>query len=271
MYFLVAAFCFILGAAIGSFLSVVIHRLPKKEKGILKGRSHCPQCRQKLKVRDLIPILSYLTLYGRCRYCGKRIPIIYPLLEITTALAFFFAFHVSHILSFSATANLHEFNLLQLPYLILLFIYFGILIFTFFYDILYLEVADRVLVPGIILALTATILPQTPHVVDALLGALIGFSFFGLQILISKGKWLGGGDLRIALFMGLILGWKMLILGLILSYFVGSIISIIVIITKKGGLKTRIPFAPFLVIGTVLALFYGQTILNWYLNFLYSF
>lgn len=269
MYFLFAAFSFILGAAIGSFLSVVIHRLPKKKKGILKGRSHCPNCKKQLKVRDLIPVLSYLLLFGRCRYCSKKISIIYPLLEISTALLFFFAFHHAQILSFSSITSLPEIDLVKLPFLILLFIYFSILIFTFFYDLIYLEVADHVLIPGILLALTATILPQTPEVISALFGALIGFAFFSLQILISRGKWIGGGDLRIVIFMGLILGWKLLILALILSYFVGAIISSIIILSKKGSLKSRIPFAPFLVIGTLTAFFYGQPILNWYLNFLY--
>lgn len=255
-------FLFIVGAAVGSFTSVVIYRLHKGKHGILRGRSACPECEKDLQPLDLVPIVSYLTLRGKCRYCSKEISYMYPLLEaisgvIFASLFFMFPFFNS-ALQFSGTNMglylLHAF-------------YSFVLIFTFFYDLHYLRVADEILLPAILIGLIATIAyPLTPHFLDALLGAAIAVAFFGLQILLSKGKWLGLGDLRVGAFMGVILGWKQVILALVLSYFIGSFVALFVAVHKKKFKGVKIPFAPLLVTGTFITLFFGQEILHWYLT-----
>lgn len=253
---------FILGAAVGSFTSVVIYRLHHQKRGIFRGRSACPECETKLAPLDLVPIVSYLTLRGKCRYCSKEISYMYPLLEILAGFIFvllFFKFpFADNALHFSGT-------LLNL-YLLYAF-YTFILLFTFFFDLHYLKVSDEILLPAILIGLIATIAqPLTPHIFDALIGAGIGIAFFGLQILVSKGTWVGLGDLRVAAFMGVILGWKLMVVALFLSYLMGSVVSLGIVIRKKKFMGVKIPFAPFLVAGTFVTIFFGEAILAWYLR-----
>jgi len=225
---------------------------------MLAGRSYCPKCKKSISSKDLIPIISYLLLKGKCRHCKKKISKSYPLTELATALIFVISY-VNLPQSFTNTTNL--------TYLIITLIFFSIIIFTFVYDLKYMEVADSVLLPGIIFAALATIHPLTPTIFSALIGATIIFGFFFLQILISKGRWIGGGDLRIAVFMGLMLGWPLALSGLVISYLIGSIISIFLLIVNRNcKMKTAIPFAPFLSIGTFLTYFYGAAITGWYLS-----
>ncbi|MBI2453484.1 prepilin peptidase [Candidatus Peregrinibacteria bacterium] len=258
------------GFIVGSFLSVVIKRIKKNEKGIVLGRSRCPHCKVKLKAQELIPIVSYIIQKGLCRNCKEKISPFYPSIEILTALFFALIFikfnpFTEEILN----AGTKEIAL-SMTMLIIAFIYAGILIATFFYDLLYMEIPDKILIPGIIFALTSTIFPFSPHLIDGLIGASIPVVFFGLQILISKGKWIGAGDLRIGAFMGLILGYKGVLLALFLGYIIGAIVSSFLLLTKKTTLKTQIPFGPFLVIGTIITFLFREEILNWYFN-LFSF
>lgn len=259
-FFLIALFIF--GAGVGSFTSVVIYRLNAGKRGILTGKSQCIQCETELKPLDLIPIISYLTLRGKCRYCSKEISYMYPLLEIMTGAIFALLYlkfpFFSESLSFSG-------NFLGL-YLLYAF-YTFILIFTFFFDLHYLKVSDEILLPAILIGLIATVAtPLTPHFFDALIGIAIPVAFFGLQILVSRGTWVGLGDLRVGAFMGVILGWKLVIVALFLSYLIGSVVSILIAMRKKKFFGVRIPFAPFLVIGTFLTIFFGEEILEWYLG-----
>lgn len=253
---------FILGAAAGSFTSVVIYRLHSRKSGIFHGRSSCPKCETQLAPLDLVPIVSYLTLRGKCRYCSKEISYMYPLLEVLTGFIFillFFKFpFVDSALHFSGTF----FGL----YLLYAF-YSFILIFTFFFDLHYLKVADEILLPAILIGLIATIAtPLTPHIFDALIGVSIAVAFFGLQILVSKGTWVGFGDLRVGAFMGVILGWKLTVAALFLSYLLGSVVSLFIVIRKRKFVGVKIPFAPFLVSGTLISIFFGEAILKWYLR-----
>lgn len=259
---LFAAGLFILGAAVGSFTSVVIYRLHKQEKNILLGRSACTECKTQLKPLDLIPIVSYLVLRGKCRYCSKEISYMYPALELITGALFAILFFKFQFLD----ANLVFSDKMLMLYILYAF-YTFILVFTFFFDLHYLKVSDEILLPAILIGLIATLLtPLTPHFFDAILGAAIGIAFFGIQILVSRGTWVGMGDLRIGAFMGTILGWKFLLVALFLSYIIGSIASIAIALNKKKFFGVKIPFAPFLVIGTFLTIFFGNDILQWYLN-----
>ncbi|MBI4994328.1 prepilin peptidase [Candidatus Peregrinibacteria bacterium] len=256
------AILFILGAAVGSFTSVVIYRLHTKEKGIFGGKSSCTECKTVLKPLDLVPILSYLVLRGKCRYCSKEISYMYPLLELITGALFALLF-----LKFQFIDANFVFSEKMLAMYILFAFYTFVLVFTFFYDLHYLKVSDEILLPAILIGLIATLAtPETPHFIDALIGAGIGIAFFGLQILASRGKWVGLGDLRVGAFMGVILGWKFMIIALFLSYFIGSAVSIFIAIKQKKFYGVKVPFAPFLVTGTFLTIFFGDKILSWYLG-----
>lgn len=252
---------FVLGAAIGSFISVLIYRIHSKKRGILRGRSACPECETQLAPLDLIPIASFLVLRGKCRHCSKDISYMYPLLEFVSGALFvllFFKFpFLNEALQFSG--NLFGLYLLHAFYV-------GVLVFTFFYDLKYLKVADEILLPGILIGLIATFMPGTPHFIDALLGAVLGLAFFGIQIFVSRGEWVGYGDLRVGAFMGVILGWKLAIVALFLSYLIGSCVAVAVAVRKKKFMGVKIPFAPMLATGTLLALFFGNDLLEWYLG-----
>lgn len=260
IFFLLALF--IIGSAIGSFISVLIYRLHHREESILRGRSHCPDCKRKLSPLDLIPLVSYLTLRGKCRYCNKEISYMYPLLEIISG--FLFAVLFLKFPFFDEALNFSG----EMLGLYLLFSYYAFtLIFTFFFDLRYLKVADEILLPAILIGFIATLgAPATPHFIDALIGAAIPIAFFGLQILASRGTWMGLGDLRVGAFMGVILGWKLVIVALFLAYLIGSLVSLVIIIRRKKFTGVKIPFAPFLVLGTFAAMFYGEAIVGWYLN-----
>ncbi|MEK9132626.1 MAG: prepilin peptidase [Patescibacteria group bacterium] len=253
---------FIIGAAVGSFTSVVIYRLHTKKRGILRGRSACPGCDKTLQPLDLIPVLSYLALRGKCRYCSKEISYMYPLLEIISGTLFACLFlkfpFLNDALQFSGT----DFGV----YLLYAF-YTFVLVFTFFYDLHYLKIADEILLPAILIGLIATIAtPLTPHFADALIGAAAGAAFFGIQILLSHGKWVGLGDLRLGAFMGVILGWKLLIVALVISYLSGSVVALMIVAKTKKFFGVKIPFGPLLVTGTFVAIFFGNDLFNWYLK-----
>ncbi len=248
---------FALGLAFGSFLSMLIPRIYKKESGIVFGRSRCIICKKTLQPRDLIPVLSYLLNKGKCRFCDSKVSKVYPVIELTTGLLF------------SATYMAFPFSTVYgVPLTVFYLVMALVLIFTFFYDFSYMEISDIVLLPAIGIALLGTMFKQTPTITSALIGMGIGIGFFLIQILISKGKWVGGGDIRIGAFMGALLGWQMTLVALISSYVIGSICSITLI--AKGGKKigSKIPLGPFLVTGTFLALFWGDEILRWYINLL---
>ncbi|KKU80426.1 MAG: Type 4 prepilin-like protein leader peptide-processing enzyme [Candidatus Peregrinibacteria bacterium GW2011_GWA2_47_7] len=254
---------FILGACVGSFTSVVIYRLHSRLPGILTGRSKCTTCETQLQMTDLIPVLSYLTLRGKCRYCSKSISYMYPLLEIVSG-AFFAALFFKF--PFINTVTL-QFSEAMVGLYLLYAVYAFVLLFTFFFDLHYMKVADEILLPAILLGLIATIAaPLTPFLVDAVIGLCIAVGFFGIQILLSKGKWVGMGDLRVGAFMGVILGWKLTIVALFVSYVLGSVVALIVALHRKKIIGIKIPFAPLLVTGTVITMFFGEKILTWYLT-----
>lgn len=247
MLYLVLA---IAGLILGSFLSVLIHRIHTGQCGILFGKSACPHCNKKLGPSELIPLLSYVFQGGRCRKCKKPVSWHYPVLELSTALLF---------VALAA---------LGFTPLWLYLLYGLVLVFIFFYDLLYKELPDEIMLPAIAVAFFASFLPGTVPFLSGLLGAGALILFFLLQIFISKGKWLGGGDLRIGAFMGLILGFKLMLVAVFASYLVGALVSIGLLLSGKATRKSMIAFGPFLVLGTLIALFYGNFLIEWYLNFL---
>jgi len=267
-----------IGLSFGSFLNVLVYRL-HKNKSIL-GRSHCPKCGHKIDWYDNIPLFSFIFLGGRCRHCKKNISWEYFFVELITGLLFIFS--VSRIagnykvLSFlEDLPNLYHylgfiFNVLSN------WITIFVLVFIFIYDLKYQEIKDRILIPGIALVFYLNVflpvLGKIPsrlmvlsRMTSIIVAVLLPVLFFLAQYYLTKKKGIGLGDLRIGALMGVALvRLKLVALALFISYVVGSVVCLILLIFKKKRLKSQIPLGPFLVIGTFVALFWGEKIINWY-------
>ncbi|MFC1700754.1 prepilin peptidase [Patescibacteria group bacterium] len=234
---------FIFGLCVGSFLNVVINRL-ELEESIVIGRSHCPKCKIELKWFDLIPLLSFVFLRGKCRYCNKKISWQYPLVELITGLLFLLFFNSIY-------------HLIVICFLIIIFVY----------DLKHYIIPDQVIYPAIAISFVYAIVNYNNLLYLFL--CLSGAVFFLLIVLVSKGKWMGLGDVKLAVFMGFVLGWFNILLALFLSFVFGSIVGIILILFKKKKIKSEIPFGPFLCLATVIVMLYGNQILDWYLRILF--
>jgi leader peptidase (prepilin peptidase) / N-methyltransferase len=240
------------GLCFGSFASVIIHRLHTGEKGFFWGRSKCPKCRHALGPVDLVPLLSFVSSKFKCRYCKKPISITYPLLELAMGLGFLVT-----------TVWVGVESVWKLPYFLFLTFVF---VTVSFYDILFQEIPDSLSLPTIVVAGLAGVFGHLYSLSSLGLGLLVPVAFFATLFLVSSGRWLGGGDIRIGAIMGLVLGWPKILVGLFLAYFIGSLFSAVGLITGKIRLKSTIPFGPFLFLGTYLAMIWGDKILNWYLG-----
>ncbi|MBL7154899.1 MAG: prepilin peptidase [Candidatus Portnoybacteria bacterium] len=241
-----SVFIFLFGLSVGSFLNVVICRLKSKEP-ILLSRSHCPHCGTVLKWFDLIPLLSFLIQKGKCRYCGQKISPQYPLVELATGLSFLIIFNQFPI-----------FNLFF--YLIII----SFLIVIFVYDLKHYLIPDKIVFPAIGLTFLYQFFENS--FLNSLLAALLAAGFFLSLVLISKGKWMGLGDVKLVGLMGLVLGWPNICLALFLAFLSGAIVGIGLIIAGKKGLKSQIPFGPFLSANTVVVLFYGSQLIEKFLT-----
>jgi len=257
--FFIYFFVFFFGLAAGSFLNCLIHRLPSGE-GFLISRSYCLYCKHKLVFTDLIPVLSFLILKGKCRYCQKIISWQYPLVELAAGILF--------LLPLIGRDSI----LTSWPDLFFYWIFTSFLIIIFVYDLKHYIIPDKIIYPAIVLAFLYNIhqlsIDNQQLVINNFLAALGAAAFFLIVFLASQGKWVGMGDAKLAFLMGLILGFPNILVALFLAFFLGAIIGIGLVISGKRTLKSEVPFGPFLVTGTFLALFFGKEIINWYLNLL---
>jgi len=278
---------FLFGLTVGSFLNCVIYRLEKNES-FLRGRSYCPNCKHKLSWRDLIPLLSFIELRGKCRYCQEKISWQYPIVETATALLFLIIFNsqflISKQFSWTPSGGLPAgllFNFLNLFYY---WIIVSFLIVIFVYDLKHYIIPDEIIFPVIAMPILYRFFEVLKFInwylfrnwkleignfqplLNSLLSAISASAFFLVIFLVSRGRWLGFGDVKLAFFMGLFLGFPNILVALFSAFFSGAIIGIGLILTKKKTLKSEVPFGPFLVAGTFIALFFGNQIINWYLN-----
>jgi len=247
-------FCF--GAVIGSFLNAVIWRLRTRES-FLVGRSYCPKCRETLEVLDLVPILSYLVLGGRCRHCRKAIGSQYLWIELFVATAFLLAARVWQ----------PGIAVGGLPRLLLAWYAIAILTIVFVYDLRYFLVLRSVTVPAAVIFAFANLLLGF-HWSFVLAGMIVAGGFFWLQYKLSKGQWVGGGDMYVGFLMGAILGWPMVLVALLMAYVSGAIVGLALLAAKRKHLKSQLPFGPFLAAATLVVMLYGQRIIDWYLGIL---
>jgi prepilin signal peptidase PulO-like enzyme (type II secretory pathway) len=245
---------FIFGLIFGSFASLIIHRVHNHERGIWLGRSKCPKCSHKLGAMDLIPLFSFLICGTKCRYCKKPISFFYPLLELVMGSAFVLTAFLTGMLQVT----------LLIFYLFITFIF----VVLAFYDFLYKEVPDEIVLPSFVISFVFGGLAKIYSYESLLIGVAVPAVFFGVLFLGSKGRWLGGGDIRIGALMGALLGWPNILTGLFLGYIFGAIYSLAGLASKKLTRKSQIPFAPFLLAGAYIAIFWGQRILDWYLGML---
>jgi leader peptidase (prepilin peptidase)/N-methyltransferase len=248
----------LLGLVVSSFLNVCIDRLPERVS-IVSPPSHCPVCGRRLAPLDLIPLLSYLLLRGRCRYCGAPIPRRVLLVEAMTGLLFALLFY--HY-GFSLQQDQGKFLALLLTTL-----YTCFFIVILFIDLEHHLVLNRVIYPAIVVALLA--IPITPNhdVVKLLAGGAIGFGLLFIIAYIYPAG-MGMGDVKLATFIGLAVGFPAVFVALLISFVVGGLVGGGLLLTGLKGRKDPIPFAPFLVAGGMVAMLYGQQVIDWYLRYL---
>ena len=262
----------LLGLIISSFLNVCIDRLPERAS-IVSPPSHCPACGRRLAPFDLIPLLSYLLLRGRCRYCGAPIPRRVLLVESTTGLLFALLWYRYDFFlrqGFGETSSRSLETLGRAAqgkplWLLLATLYTCFFIVIFFIDLEHQLVLNRVIYPAIVVALLA--IPLTPNhgVVELLGGGAIGFGLLFLIAFIYPAG-MGMGDVKLATFIGLVVGFPSVFVALLISFVAGGLIGGGLLLTGLKGRKDPIPFAPFLVTGGMVAMLYGKPIIDWYVR-----
>lgn len=218
----------VVGLSVGSFLNVVIFRLDKKG-GILLGRSECRNCGRVLKWHDLVPVLSFLILKGKCRYCRHKISRIYPVVEILTAVSFLAYIHFR---------NTYD---VEVIYGLVLISGFMVIVFS---DLIELIIPDKIVFPLIILAFIFNL--KAPDLSIRLITALIIGSIFAIMYLGSRGRWMGLGDAKLVFLMCLALGYPLGLLAILLSVWTAALVGIALVATKKATLKTALPLGTFL-------------------------
>lgn len=264
-------FFLILGLIVGSFLNVVIFRLKDKESPF-KGRSRCPKCKRNLFWYELIPVLSFLIQGGRCRKCRQKISWQYPLVEMATGFLFVLVFLVVSAKSLTPVSfwieHQNAFYYLQI---IRGLIFVSFLVVIFVYDFKYYLILDKVTVPAMIAAvlLNGLLQPDLKYILYLFFAGLVAGGFFWLQFVISKGRWIGGGDIRLGFLMGLMVGWPQVLTALMIAYFLGAVFGLILLSLRRKKMNSEIPFGTFLSLGVLLAFFWADVIQVWYFNMLY--
>ena len=264
-------FVYITGLIFGSFLSVVFSRLEidekprrgrKRKEGIVAGRSRCDHCRREIAWYDNIPLVSYLLLRAKCRHCDKPISHYHPVLELCSGLFLlanylYFGFGWQFVISSG----------------------FGlVMLLLFAYDLRHEIIPDKVVGPAIAAAVVliiyqglAQVLGEhtllglwSPNPWNHLLGGVVLGGAFLAMSLVSRGAWIGGGDVKLGLLIGLLLGWPYVLVAAIAAYLMGTLIAVALLAARRVNLKTMVPFGPMLVMGYFTAAYYGEIIIRWY-------
>ncbi|MDF2593014.1 MAG: prepilin peptidase [Clostridia bacterium] len=244
-------FIFIFGLLIGSFLNVCIYRIPRKES-IAFPPSHCTNCNTQLKAVDLIPVLSFVTYRGKCKYCKARISLQYPIIELINGLIYLFLYQ-----KFGLSVEMGMYSILS-----------SILVVITMIDFFTQEIPDELNIFGLIIGIIfLAIVLRFGSVVNSGLGLLIGGGLFLLIAVVSGGA-MGGGDIKLMGMLGLWFGWKLILMLSIISFVIGALASLLLIALKIKGLKDYIPFGPFIAISAIIVIFFGSDLLSWYLSFI---
>jgi leader peptidase (prepilin peptidase)/N-methyltransferase len=254
---------FIFGAVVGSFLNVLIDRLPAGKNPWI-GRSHCDHCKHVLHAADLFPIASYVLLSGKCRYCRKKISSQNPLIEIISGTLFVITFWFSlHHGALSSDLN-HVLITTGL-----LFSIFATFLVIFVVDLKHRIIPDEMTILAGFLSLVYVLFNSNGNysmILNAVIGGLISGIFFAALYLVTRGRGIGFGDVKLAPVLGLFLGFPLVVVGLYITFLTGGVIACILLLGRKKKWGQKIAFGPFLIWGTVVAYFCGQSIINWYLS-----
>jgi prepilin signal peptidase PulO-like enzyme (type II secretory pathway) len=256
LLFIIAFFLF--GLAVGSFLNVLIYRLPRGLK-FAGGRSFCPKCHHKISWFDNIPIFSFIFLGGKCRHCHSPISWKYPGVELITGIVTVIILNFKfEILNQFLTSNFK--NILEVfLYLILVWS----LIVIFFIDLEHQIIPDEILFPVIVLFLLFFLATDYQLLVsNYLLPALGSFLFLFIIWAVTRGRGMGFGDVKLAFLMGLCLGFPRIILAFYIAFLTGAMIGVILILFKKKKFGQHIAFGPFLTLGTFVSLIWGEKVIN---------
>jgi len=266
--FLITIFIlFILGAAVGSFLNVVISRSEAGESWVT-GRSHCDHCRRQITWYDNIPILSYLLLRAKCRYCRKPIALTHPVVELLVASLFVWWYASG---TFFFTLTQHPFVSIQPLFWLLVGV---VLIAILVADLRYLIIPDTfvVLLMGLTvcyrLALVSSGIMRIYDLQLAILGMALAVLFIWSLWFFTKGRGMGFGDVKLVAPLALLLGWPKIGVGLFLSFIFGAVIGVLLVALGKKKFGGVIPFGPFLILGTFVSLVWGDVIFGWYISLL---
>lgn len=288
---------FLFGISLGSFIKVIVDRSLENKK--FTGRSYCPNCRHNLRWYDLLPVLSFIFLSGKCRYCKKTIPIEYPIIELSVGILasllvlqkipqnFLESGFVSQSLVLS-DVTFHVFIILVLVAVLITDIKKGIIpdritfpatfialiylvvntlykIGVFYQSVIQNPLGKYLLPPQSDYFLRHVILIVNP-LFSGLMTALVIGLFFASLIILTRGRGMGGGDLKLGIFIGLVLGFPNGLIALMIAFFTGSIFGIALLIFGKKKFGQTIPFGPFLSTGGIITILWGEMLLNWYLN-----
>jgi len=244
---------FILGLIVGSFSNVCIYRIPKNES-IIYPASHCLKCRTTIKPVDNIPLLSYVLLKGRCRNCGSKISIQYPIVELLTGIIYLIIYLI------------YGLSIQSLIYIILS----SALIIIAFIDLNEMIVPDVISLPGIGVGLILSFFVPYIKFINSVSGVVVGGGIILIIALVGsmifKKEAMGGGDVKLAAMIGAFLGWRYIIISLFLGFFLGALTGIILMIAKIKSREDMVPFGPFIVLGTFITLLWGEQIISWYLG-----
>ncbi len=276
MYVLFYVFIGVFGLIIGSFLNAYVWRVYNKAthnsqessstpipNSVLQGRSACPDCGHTLHGKDLIPVISWLWLRGRCRYCNHTISWQYPAVEIATALLFILSvwwwpFALGSVLSWlqlgawlGITALIIALSAYDLRWYILP-------------DVMLWPLMGLIVVWHTLAALSGAPLQQ--WLVGPVIGGAGAFLFFYALYIAGRGQWMGGGDVKLVFVLGLLVGGISTVVGLFIGFLSAAMVGMVLIASKRKGRRDMVPFGPFLLLGFWLAFFFGESIADWYVD-----
>jgi leader peptidase (prepilin peptidase)/N-methyltransferase len=249
-------FGFAFGTIVGSFLNVCIHRIPQEESIVIPS-SHCPSCKTPIRFYDNIPLVSFILLRGRCRACQAPISWRYPLVEFLMGL-----FSVVLLLRYGIS-----------PLYLIYFALFAALTLVSFIDLSHRIIPDVISLPGIIVGVLVSLLHPHLSVINSLIGVLVGggslYVVASVYHLVTKREGMGGGDVKLLAMIGAFVGWKGVLFTILCSSFIGSAVGVILmLISSEADSKYAVPFGPFLSLGAVIYIVWGEFLITWYMGFL---